>query len=244
MRFDVFTIFPGIFEGPLSESILKRAQERGLLSVELHDIRDWTTDRHRSVDDYPYGGGPGMVMMAPPVVTAVEDVLGDDLGSTPIIALSPSGEPFTQEIAAELAREPRLALICGRYEGIDERVHQVLQTREISIGDYVLTGGELAAAVMIDVIARLVPGVIDAASLQDESHTRGLLEYPQYTRPPEFRGLTVPEVLLSGHHARINEWRYQQSLCRTRARRPDLFARLELTERDRRLLAECPPDET
>src|SRR5690606_5304190 len=161
VRFDVFTLFPRIFDGPLDESILKRARERGLISVHLHDIREWATDRHRSVDDYPYGGGPGMVMMAPPIVSAVETVLGDEIATTPIIALSASGEPFTQAVAAELATHPRLALICGRYEGIDERVHLILRTRQLSIGDYVLTGGELAAAVMIDVIARLVPGVID-----------------------------------------------------------------------------------
>lgn len=242
MRFDVFTIFPRIFDGPLDESILKRARERGLISVHLHDIREWATDRHRSVDDYPYGGGPGMVMMAPPIVSAVETVLGDEIATTPIIALSASGEPFTQAVATELATHPRLALICGRYEGIDERVHLILHTRQLSIGDYVLTGGELAAAVMIDVIARLVPGVIDPESLQEESFTSGLLEYPQYTRPPEYRGLTVPEVLLSGHHARIAEWRRQQSLCRTRALRPDLLERADLTPADRRLLEQCSDD--
>ncbi|MDI3341098.1 MAG: tRNA (guanosine(37)-N1)-methyltransferase TrmD [Sphaerobacter sp.] len=240
MRFDVFTLFPRMFDGLLDESILKRARERGLVSVHLHDIRDWATDRHRSVDDYPYGGGPGMVMMAPPIVHAVEAVLADELQTTPIIALSASGEPFTQAMAAELAQHRRLALICGRYEGIDERVHLLLRTREVSIGDYVLTGGELAAAVMIDVVARLVPGVIDPESVQEESFTSGLLEYPQYTRPPEFRGLKVPEVLLSGHHARIAEWRRQQALCRTKARRPDLLARAQLSEHDRRLLESCP----
>lgn len=242
MRFDIFTIFPGIFEGPLSESILKRAQERALISVHLHDIRDWTTDRHRTVDDYPYGGGAGMVMMAPPVVESVEAVLGDELDSTPILLFTPSGEVLTQRLVAELAREPRLAMICGRYEGIDERVSTLLRPRAISIGDYVLTGGELAAAVVVDAVTRLVPGVIDAESLGEESHTSGLLEYPHYTRPPEYRGLSVPEVLLSGHHARIAEWRRQQSLCRTRARRPDLLERAELSEADLRLLEQCPDD--
>lgn len=242
MRFDIFTIFPGIFEGPLSESILKRAQERALISVHLHDIRDWTTDRHRTVDDYPYGGGAGMVMMAPPVVESVEAVLGDELDTTPILLFTPSGEVLTQRLVAELAREPRLAMICGRYEGIDERVSTLLRPRAISIGDYVLTGGELAAAVVVDAVTRLVPGVIDAESLGEESHTSGLLEYPHYTRPPEYRGLSVPEVLLSGHHARIAEWRRQQSLCRTRARRPDLLERVELSEADLRLLEQCPDD--
>ncbi|MBX6755372.1 tRNA (guanosine(37)-N1)-methyltransferase TrmD [Thermorudis peleae] len=242
MRFDVFTIFPGMFSGPLSESILRRAQERGLVSVHLHNIRDWTTDKHRSVDDEPYGGGAGMVMMAPPIVHAVEDVLGAELHTTPVILLTPSGERFTQDIARELAQFPRLALICGRYEGIDDRVRIILNARELSIGDYVLTGGELAAAVIIDVVARLIPGVIDPESLAEESYSSGLLEYPQYTRPPVFRGLAVPSVLLSGNHAKIAEWRRQQALCRTKARRPDLLQRANLTPRDWKLLAECPPD--
>jgi len=242
VRFDVFTIFPGMFSGPLSESILRRAQERGLVSVHLHNIRDWTTDKHRSVDDEPYGGGAGMVMMAPPIVHAVEDVLGAELHTTPVILLTPSGETFTQDIARELAQFPRLALICGRYEGIDDRVRIILNARELSIGDYVLTGGELAAAVIIDVVARLIPGVIDPESLTEESYSSGLLEYPQYTRPPVFRGLAVPSVLLSGNHAKIAEWRRQQALCRTKARRPDLLQRANLTPRDWKLLAECPPD--
>lgn len=243
MRFDVFTIFPGMFEGPLSESILKRAQQQGLISVHLHDIRDWTSDRHRSVDDYPYGGGPGMVMMAPPVVRAVEETLGESAATTPVLLMSPSGERFTQKHAAELALCPRVAMICGRYEGIDERVKQLLGAREFSIGDFVLTGGELPAAVIIDAVARLVPGVIEAESLAEESHTSGLLEYPQYTRPVKFRELTVPEVLLSGHHAKVAEWRRWQALCRTRARRPDLLSRIELSEKDLRLLEQCPSPE-
>lgn len=239
MQFDVFTIFPGVFDGPLSESIVKRARERGLISVDLHDIREWATGRHRSVDDYPYGGGAGMVMMAPPVVSAVEAVLGADVERVPIVVMSPSGELLTQRTASELASHPRLAIVCGRYEGIDERVHALLPTRELSIGDYVLSGGELAAAVVIDVVSRLVPGVIQAASTADESHAAGLLEYPQYTRPPEYRGVEVPEVLLSGNHGRIADWRRRQSLCRTRARRPDLLARADLSERDHKLLDEC-----
>jgi tRNA (guanine37-N1)-methyltransferase len=244
VRFDVFTLFPAMFEGPLSESILKRAQQQGLISIRLHDIRNWATDRHRSVDDYPYGGGPGMVMMAPPVVRPVEEILGEAIPSTPILLMSPSGELFTQERATDLARCPRIALICGHYEGIDERVKQILGARELSIGDYVLTGGELPAAVVIDAVARLVPGVIEEESLAEESHTSGLVEYPQYTRPPEFRGLTIPEVLLSGHHAKVAEWRRWQALCRTKARRPNLLARMNLSERDRRLLEQCPPGGT
>lgn len=244
MRFEIFTIFPGIFEGPLNESILKRARERELIEVALHDIRDWTADRHRSVDDAPYGGGAGMVMMAPPIVSAVRDVLGSALPATEIVILSASGDRFDQRIAGELARCPRLALICGRYEGIDERVRVLLNARELSIGDYVLTGGELGAAVIVDAVARLIPGVIEAESLADESHAAGLLEYPQYTRPPEFEGLIVPDILLSGHHARVEEWRRWQSLCRTLARRPDLLQSLDLSERDRRLLGRCPAPES
>lgn len=242
MRFDVFTIFPSMFTGFLNESILKRAQQAGLIQIALHDIRAWATDKHRTVDDTPYGGGPGMVMMAPPIVHAVESVLGDELATTPIVILSPSGELFTQQVARELVQYSRLALICGRYEGIDDRVRIILRARELSIGDYVLTGGELAAAVVIDVVSRLVPGVIDPESLAEESHTSGLLEYPQYTRPPVFRGLAVPEILLSGHHAKIAEWRRMMALCRTKARRPDLLERALLTPRDRDLLQRCPPD--
>ncbi len=237
MRIDVFTIFPGAFTGPLTESIIKRAQDDGLIEINLHDIRDWSTDRHRSVDDYPYGGGAGMVMTAPPIVAAVDDILSDDRDRATIIIPSPSGESFNQQMSRELAQAPRLAFICGRYEGIDARVSQVLNAREISIGDYVMTGGDLAAAVMIDVIARLVPGVIDEDSLAEESHTSGLLEYPQYTRPPVFRDLAVPEMLLSGHHARIAEWRHQQALLLTARRRPDLLERADLSERDREWLA-------
>lgn len=242
MRFDVFTIFPSMFSGFLNESILKRAQQAGLIQIALHDIRAWATDKHRTVDDTPYGGGPGMVMMAPPIVHAVESVLGDELPTTPIVILSPSGELFTQQVARELVQYPRLALICGRYEGIDDRVRIIFRARELSIGDYVLTGGELAAAVVIDVISRLVPGVIDFESLAEESHTSGLLEYPQYTRPPVFRGLAVPEILLSGHHAKIAEWRRMMALCRTKARRPDLLERAPLTPHDHQLLQQCPPN--
>ena len=223
MRVDVFTIFPGIFDGPLDESIVRRAIERGLLEIALHDIREHGVGRHRAVDDTPYGGGAGMVMAAPPIFASVKAALGTDLPNVPIIYMSASGERFTQSIAAELSQLPRVALLCGRYEGIDQRVRDQLVTREISIGDYVLTGGELAAAVIIDAITRLLPGAIDAASLEEESHTSGLLEYPHYTRPADFRGWGVPDVLLSGHHAEIARWRAQRARELTRQRRPDLL---------------------
>ena len=224
MRFDIFTIFPGMFHGPFDESIIKRAVERGLLEIALHDIREHGIGRHRSVDDTPYGGGAGMVMAAPPLFDSIESILGDAVADTPIILMSPSGERFSQAIAHELAAMSRVALICGRYEGVDQRVRDHLVTRELSIGDYVLTGGELAAAVIVDVVSRLIPGVIEAASLEEESFSDGLLEYPQYTRPASYRGWDVPNVLLSGHHGEIASWRRQQSLDLTRARRPDLLS--------------------
>ena len=234
MRFDIFTLFPEMFRGPLDESILARARERGLLEVALHNPRDVTTDRHHIVDDYPYGGGAGMVMKPEPLFTAVEQA-----GVTGrIILLSPQGRVFSQEIARELATEARITLICGHYEGVDERVREHLVTDEISLGDFVLTGGELAAMVLVDAVARLLPGVLAAGSTEEESHTAGLLEYPHYTRPADFRGWRVPEMLLSGNHAAIARWRRKESLGRTRARRPDLFALLELTPLDRKLLAE------
>ena len=232
MRFDIFTLFPAAYEGPLTESIIKRAQEEALIEIEIHDIRDWSTDRHRSVDDYPYGGGAGMVMMAPPIVDAVESVLQEGLGTVPILLPSPSGELFDQRMARELAEHERLAIICGRYEGIDQRVTDILAAREVSIGDFVMTGGDLAAAIIVDVVARLIPGVIDDKSLEVESHSSGLLEYPQYTRPQSYRGFEVPEILLSGHHARIAEWRREQSLCRTVQRRPELLESAPLSLKD------------
>lgn len=231
MRIDVITLFPEMF-APLSHSILGRAIEQELLTVRYVNPRDFTSDRHRTVDDYPYGGGPGMVMKAEPIFLAVESVLGPVMEeeSTPaspgaaIILLSPAGRVFKQSIAAELAARDHLVLICGHYEGVDERVREHLATDELSIGDYVLTGGELAAMVVIDAVARLLPGVLGhAESAGDESHSHGLLEYPQYTRPPEFRGWPVPERLLSGHHAEIGKWRRRQSLERTAAGRPDLM---------------------
>ena len=243
LRFDVFTLFPGILAGPLSESILRRAQDRRIISVALHDIRDWTTDRHRTADDTPYGGGAGMVMAAPPIVNAVEETLGDDLATTRILVMSAGGRPFTQSGAHDLAGSPRIALICGRYEGIDVRAIEILQAEEVSIGDYILTGGEVAAAVVIDAVARLVPGVIESASIRDESFQEPLLEYPHYTRPREFRGYAVPDVLLNGNHAEINRWRRESALRKTARVRPDLLAKLTLTDAEARLVADTLCDE-
>ncbi len=240
MHFDVFTLFPGMFRGPFEESILKRAQEQQLISLALYNIRDATTDKHHIVDDYPYGGGAGMVMKPGPVFASVEAVYQGG----PILLLTPQGRLFTQRVAQELAREPRLTLICGHYEGVDERIRQYLATDELSIGDYVLTGGELAAMAIIDAVSRLVPGVLGAPdSAVEESHSSGLLEYPHYTRPPEFRGWRVPEMLLSGNHGAIARWRRKEALRRTRARRPDLLARVELSTLDRKLLAEIEGEE-
>jgi tRNA (guanine37-N1)-methyltransferase len=237
MRFDVLTLFPEMFTGPLQESIIKRAQERGLISVHLHNIRDYATGRHRITDDAPYGGGGGMVMKPEPIFAAVEAVLGDEKG-VPVILLSPQGRLFTHEVARELSRYPRLVLICGRYEGVDERVREHLATDEISIGDYVLSGGELAAMVIIDAVTRLLPGALgDPGATFEDSHAWGLLEYPHYTRPAVFRGWAVPEVLLSGNHAAIARWRREQALRRTLERRPDLLERAPLTEEDRAFLA-------
>src|SRR2546423_2279161 len=236
MHFDIFTLFPDMFRGPFSESILKRAQERGLLSIALHNIRDATTDKHHVVDDYPYGGGAGMVMKPEPIFTAVEAVHRGG----PIILLSPQGRLFNQQIAHELAQEPRVTLICGHYEGIDERVREHLVTDELSIGDYVLTGGELAAMIVVDATSRLIPAVLGGEeSALEESHSNGLLEYPHYTRPPEFRGWRVPDVLLSGNHAEIAKWRRKESIRRTKERRPDLFTKLDLSSKqDVKLLKE------
>lgn len=237
MIFDVFTIFPDGLKPYLEISILQRAVQNGLLDVRLHDIRTWTTDRHHTTDDMPYGGGGGMVMKCEPVFAAVEDVLGAP-PACPVILMTPQGRTFTQQVATELAAQPRLALVCGRYEGIDERIREQLITDQISIGDYVLTGGELPALVLIDAITRLIPGALgDPDGAQDDSFASGLLEYPHYTRPPEFRGWGVPEVLLSGNHAAIARWRREQSLKRTLLKRPDLLENFELTAADRKYLA-------
>jgi len=237
MRFDVFTLFPDVFKPYLDASILQRAQENNLVDVQLHNIRDWTTDRHHVCDDLPYGGGGGMVMKPEPIFTAVESVLGIP-PSCPVILLTPQGRVFNQSVAQELSQHLHLGLLCGRYEGIDERVREHLVTDEISIGDYVLSGGELPALVLIDAITRLIPGALgDPEGAWDDSHATGLLEYPHYTRPPEFRGWGVPEILLSGDHARIAKWRRQQALLRTRQRRPDLLQKADLSENDRDFLS-------
>ncbi len=236
MRFDILTLFPEMFQGPLTESILKRAQQAGLIDIALHNIRDYATDRHRTTDDAPYGGGAGMVMKAAPLAAAIRTVLAAPLSPDmseadaapappPVVLLTPDGDVFSQAIAAHLAQQPRLLLVCGHYEGIDERLRETLISREISIGDYVLTGGELAAMVVVDAVARLVPGVLDAASTTEESHTDDLLEYPHYTRPATWEGHAVPPVLLSGHHGEVARWRRQQRLRRTLERRPDMLQR-------------------
>jgi tRNA (guanine37-N1)-methyltransferase len=238
LRFDVFTLFPGIFAGPLDESILRRAQERGLVAVAIHDVREWTTDRHRTADDTPYGGGAGMVMMAPPIVAAVESVLGEDTADVRVLAMSAGGRLFSQAMVEELAEASRVAIICGRYEGIDERALTILGAEPVSIGDYVLTGGELAALVIVDAVTRLLPGAIEAASIAEESHRGGLLEYPHYTRPASFRGLDVPPVLLSGHHAEIARWRRAEALRRTARFRPELIRWDALTAAERKIVEE------
>jgi tRNA (guanine37-N1)-methyltransferase len=227
-----------MFQGPLSESIIKRAVDAGYLSVSIHNIRDWATDKHHVADDYPYGGGAGMVMKVEPVFAAVEAVLA--MGTTepppPVILMDPQGRRFTQSVAQELAEKPRLILLCGHYEGVDERIREHLVSDEISIGDYVLTGGELPAMVILDAVARLVPGVLAPGSLGEESHSGGLLEYPQYTRPPEFRGWTVPDMLLSGNHGAIARWRRRAALRRTWQRRPDMLAAIHLSQDEQQFL--------
>ncbi|GAP17304.1 tRNA (guanosine(37)-N1)-methyltransferase TrmD [Levilinea saccharolytica] len=237
MRFDVFSLLPDVLRPYLEASILQRAVQNGLLEVNLHDIRAWTTDKHHITDDAPYGGGGGMVMKPQPIFAAVEGVLGSP-PDCPVILMTPQGRVFTQQVAFELAQHAHIALLCGRYEGIDERVRQHLVTDEISIGDFVLTGGELPALILIDALTRLIPGALgDPDGAMDDSHASGLLEYPHYTRPPEFRGWGVPEVLLSGNHAEIARWRRAQALERTWRRRPDMLARLTLSESDRKVLA-------
>jgi tRNA (guanine37-N1)-methyltransferase len=232
MRFDVFTLLPETLTPYLQASILQKAAERGLVEIALHNIRDWARDKHHTTDDTPYGGGGGMVMKPEPVFEAVESVLGPE-PSCPVILLTPQGRVFNHAVAEELVQHERIALLCGRYEGVDERIRESLVSDEISIGDYVLTGGELPAMILIDAISRLIPGVLgDPDGAADDSHATGLLEYPHYTRPPEFRGQAVPEVLLSGDHGKIEQWRREQSLLRTLKRRPDLLKNAPLTKTD------------
>jgi len=235
MHIDVLTLFPEMFEGIFDSGIMKRAIDQKLVSIGLHNIRDYTHDKHHTADDYPYGGGAGMVLKPEPIFEAVEAIAKKK--ATPIILLSPQGRLFTQEVAQELAQQSQLVLICGHYEGVDERVREHLASDEISIGDYVLSGGELAAMVVIDSVFRLVPGVLGSEeSPLDDSHVGGLLEYPQYTRPPDYRGWPVPEILLSGNHAQIKSWRREQAIRRTLEQRPELLARAELSSEEERLL--------
>ena len=246
MHIDVLTLFPEIFPPYLDASILKRAQAAGLLSVALHNIRDYAGGKHRVTDEPPFGGGGGMVLKPEPIFAAAEAVLGSNPGAEkpPLFLLTPQGRPFTQQIAAELAQHPWLLLLCGRYEGVDERVRAHLVTDEISIGDYVITGGELAALVVIDAVARLLPGALGAADAAAvDSHASGLLEGPHYTRPPIFCGWAVPDVLRSGHAAHIARWRREQALRRTWQRRPDLLLTAALSEEDKLFLATLAEEE-
>ena len=243
MQFDIFTLLPEIFPPYLESSILNRARQKGLIDVRVHNIRDHTHDKHHTTDDTPYGGGGGMVMKPEPVFEAVETILGlapraslsdpAPESNIPIILLTPQGRVFNQTIAKELSQHPRIVLLCGRYEGVDERIREHLVTDEISIGDYVLTGGELPALMIIDAVSRLLPGVLgDPTGAEDDSHSMGLLEYPHYTKPPEFRGWKVPDVLASGNHAKIEKWRREQALTRTFNKRPDMLEKAELSKAD------------
>ncbi len=238
MRIDILTFFPQMFGGLLSSSIIGRARERGLVDIRLHDIRAYTHDRHHIVDDYPYGGGAGMVLKPEPIFEAVEAIKEElDLASVPTILLSPQGRIFNQEIAKQVAGYEQLIIICGHYEGVDERVAEHLASDEISIGDYLLSGGEVAAMVVVDCVVRMLPGVLGSeASLAEDSHVEGLLEYPQYTRPALYCSWAVPSILLSGDHGEIARWRRQQSLLRTAKRRPDLMGKATLSVEDKRLL--------
>jgi tRNA (guanine37-N1)-methyltransferase len=221
MEFDILTLFPRILEGPLDESILKRARDGGLVQIRVHNLRDFTHDKHRVVDDKPYGGGPGMLMKPEPIFEAVEKLRRAD---SCVVLMTPQGAPFTQQRAREFAKKTHLVILCGHYEGVDERVREALVHEEVSIGDYVLTNGALAAAMFVDAVVRLIPGVLgDEQSADDDSFAGGLLEGPQYTRPPEFRGMRVPEVLLSGNHEAVAKWRAEQARKRTEERRPDLL---------------------
>jgi tRNA (guanine37-N1)-methyltransferase len=243
MRFDVFTLFPEIFIPYINSSILDRARQHGLIEIGLHDIRSFTTDRHHVTDDAPYGGGGGMVMKPEPVFDAVEAVLGSP-PNCPVILLTPQGRVFDQKVAQELSGLAHIALLCGHYEGIDERIRTHLVTDEISIGDYVLTGGELPALSIIDAVTRLLPGALgDPTGAADDSHASGLLEYPHYTRPPEYRGWPVPDVLMSGNHAEIARWRREQALLRTFQRRPDMLTRTPLSASDLKMLKKIQKDE-
>lgn len=239
MRIYILTLFPEMFTGPFDASIIKRAREKGLVEIEIINLRDFSRNRHRTVDDAPYGGGAGMVLAAEPVFEAVDWLKRQNVRTDNVFLLSPAGQPFNQALARELSRKQELVFICGHYEGVDERVCAHLVTSEISIGDYVLTGGELPAMVVVDAVCRLLPGVLGKdVSAREESFSEPLLEYPQYTRPRQYRGYAVPEVLLSGHHEQIRAWRRRQQLLRTLVSRPDLFKQVTLTPEDRLILQE------
>jgi len=240
MRIDILCLFPEMFASPFAQSIIKRAKERGLIDIMIHNIRDYTHDKHRTVDDYPYGGGPGMVLKPEPVFEVAEAVKQQlNTSEIPIILLTPQGRLFNQQVARELSLYPQLMLICGHYEGIDERVHRHLATDEISIGDYVLSSGELAAMVVVDAIVRLIPGVLGSStSASNDSYSDGLLEYPQYTRPRVYRGWSVPSVLLSGNHSEIACWRRRQAILRTAKQRPDLMKKATLSDKEKEWISE------
>lgn len=238
MRIDILTLFPGMFRGPFDESIIKRAVETGIVSIHLHDIRQWARGRHKVVDDYPYGGGPGMVLKPEPVFAATEAVLEMAPERGPIVLLTPIGRQFNHQVAVEMAQEQRLLLLCGHYEGFDARVHEQLASEEISIGDYILSGGEMAAMAVVDAVVRQLPGALGSPqSALEESFAQGLLEAPPYTRPPQFRDWSVPKALLSGNHQEVARWQRQRNLLLTARRRRDLLARAQLSEEEREWLA-------
>jgi tRNA (guanine37-N1)-methyltransferase len=239
MKFDIVTIFPRMVEAGLAEGVVSRGVDRGLLDIQVHDLREYTVDRHRSVDDVPYGGGPGMVMKPEPLARAVEDIRARRGEPDTVVLLSPQGRRFTQAEAVRMSALQHVAFLCGRYEGMDERVRTLVATEELSIGDYVLSGGELPALVVVDAISRLVPGVVgDTRSVEEDSFSRGLLDYPHYTRPSEFSGEKVPEVLMSGHHEEVRRWRKKTAIQRTLDRRPELLDIAALDDEERALLDE------
>ena len=238
MKFDILTLFPGMFSGPFDESIISRAKDKQLIDISLHNIRDWAADRHQTADDSPYGGGAGMVMKAEPLAAAIRAVEALNTAST-VVMTSPQGRRFTHQVASELAEKDGLIIVCGRYEGIDERIRTLYAEDDISLGDFVLSGGEIAAMAIVDAVTRLIPGVLGSSeSAGSDSFGDGLLEYPHYTRPPEFEGIRVPEILLSGNHELIRKWRRRESLRKTRTLRPDLFSLVQLTREDRKMLSE------
>jgi tRNA (guanine37-N1)-methyltransferase len=243
MKFDILTLFPGMYSGPFDESIIKRAKDKQLIDISLHNIRDWATDRHQTVDDAPYGGGAGMVMKAGPLAECIESVKALNPAST-VVLTSPHGRRLTHSVALELAEISGLIIVCGRYEGIDERIRSIYAEDDISLGDFVLSGGEIAAMAIVDSVTRLIPGVLGSnESAESDSFGDGLLEYPHYTRPPEFKGLMVPEALLSGNHELIRKWRRKESLRKTRTLRPDLLSNAMLTREDRKMLTEIEQEE-